>query len=87
MRVFLCGLMMFFMRSSFEKMICIFDFFVIQSLYVLSSGFLFYIFVLFNFDQYVFIKNGCVQVVDQCNEEIYKMEILIIKLCGLVFDI
>lgn len=87
MRVFLCGLMMFFMRSSFEKMICIFDFFVIQSLKVLSNGFLFFIFVLFNFDQYVFIKNSCVQVVDQFNEEVYKMEILKILLCGLVFDI
>eukprot|EP00105_Crassostrea_gigas_P019201 XP_011437619.1 PREDICTED: probable E3 ubiquitin-protein ligase MID2 [Crassostrea gigas] len=87
MRVLSRGSTMLFTRSSYEKMICTSDFSVIQSSKVTSSGPPPYISASFNSDQHAFIKNSRVQVVDQCNEEVYKAETLTTFSRGLAFDI
>lgn len=87
MRVLSRGSTMLFTRSSSEKMICTSDFSVKQSSKVSSSGNPPYISASFNSDQHAFIKNSCVQVVDQYNEEVFKTETLTTKSRGLAFDI
>lgn len=87
MRVLSRGSTMLFTRSRSEKMICTSDFSIKQSSKVSSSASPPYISASFNSDQHAFIKNSCVHVVDQYNEEVFKTETLTTKYRGLAFDI
>lgn len=72
MKVFFCGLEMFFMWNDKMRMICILDFLVKYSLLGLLGGNLLFILVLFYFDKYVVIVGNDLLVVDKNNEELFK---------------
>lgn len=87
MKVFFCGLEMFFMWNDKMRMICILDFLVKYSLLGLLGGNLLFILVLFYFDKYVVIVGNDLLVVDKNNEELFKKNLWDCFLCGLVFDL
>lgn len=64
MKVILCGVVVFFLRSDLIRMICLFDFLVKYNLKSYVDGCWLLILVLFYCDKFVFIEGKKVVVVD-----------------------